>query len=166
MLKSSKQIQEKNNFSKFGLLETVYNVLYRGAEKELINYCDLENIDIISYSPLGAGFITGKYKNGQVSPKKTRFDIKPSPRPVPCKAGRGCQDTLAPEPWQLKGCARPGRGTDSARARRATAGSTWPAGHGTSTSARSTATASGGGRPRRRVIWGTSAKMSSRQTAW
>ena len=82
MLKSSKQIQEKNNFSKFGLLETVYNVLYRGAEKELINYCDLENIDILSYSPLGAGFITGKYKNGQASPKKTRFDIKPSHKDI------------------------------------------------------------------------------------
>ena len=82
MLKSSKKIQEINNFSKFGLLETVYNVLYRGAEKDLINYCDLENIDIISYSPLGAGFITGKYKNGKVSPKKTRFDIKPSHKDI------------------------------------------------------------------------------------
>ena len=82
MLKSSNQIQEINNFSKFGLLETVYNVLYRGVEKELINYCDLENIDIISYSPLGAGFITGKYRNGRVSPKKTRFDIKPSHKDI------------------------------------------------------------------------------------
>ena len=82
MLKSSKQIQEINNFSKFGLLETVYNVLYRGAEKELIKYCDLENIDVISYSPLGAGFITGKYKNGTESPKKTRFDIKPSHKDI------------------------------------------------------------------------------------
>ena len=82
ILKSSKKIQEINNFSKFGLLETVYNVLYRGVEKDLINYCDLENIDILSYSPLGAGFITGKYKNGQVSPKKTRFDIKPSHKDI------------------------------------------------------------------------------------
>ena len=82
ILKSSKKIQEINNFSKFGLLETVYNVLYRGAEKDLINYCDLENIDIISYSPLGAGFITGKYKNGRISPKKTRIDIKPSHKDI------------------------------------------------------------------------------------
>ena len=82
ILKSSKKIQEINNFSKFGLLETVYNVLYRGAEKDLINYCDLENIDIISYSPLGAGFITGKYKNGREAPKKTRFDIKPSHKDI------------------------------------------------------------------------------------
>ncbi len=82
ILKSSKKIQEINNFSKFGLLETVYNVLYRGAEKDLINYCDLENIDIISYSPLGAGFITGKYKNGRETPKKTRFDIKPSHKDI------------------------------------------------------------------------------------
>ena len=82
MLKSSKKIQEINNFSKFGLLETVYNVLYRGIEKDLINYCDLENIDVISYSPLGAGFITGKYKNGRLSPKKTRFDIKPSHKDI------------------------------------------------------------------------------------
>ena len=82
ILKSSKKIQEINNFSKFGLLETVYNVLYRGIEKDLINYCDLEKIDILSYSPLGAGFITGKYKNGKGSPKKTRFDIKPSHKDI------------------------------------------------------------------------------------
>ena len=52
------------------------------------------------------------------------------PRPVPCKQARAAKTPLAPEPWQLKGCARAGQGTDSARARRATAGSTWPAGHG------------------------------------
>ena len=57
-------------FSKFGLLETVYNVLYRVAEKDLINYCDLENIDIISYSPLGAGFITGNIKMVEYHLKK------------------------------------------------------------------------------------------------
>lgn len=82
LLVKSKKIQEENNHSVFGILETVYNILYRGIEKSIIKYCKNENIDIITYSPLGAGFITGKYKNGLLSPKKTRFDIKPAHKDI------------------------------------------------------------------------------------
>jgi aryl-alcohol dehydrogenase-like predicted oxidoreductase len=32
---------------------------------------------VISYSPLGAGFLTGKYQPGAPIPAGTRFDIKP-----------------------------------------------------------------------------------------
>ena len=60
----------------------MYNILYRGIERTIIKYCKSENIDIVTYSPLGAGFITGKYKNGLLSPKETRFDIKPAHKDI------------------------------------------------------------------------------------
>ena len=82
LLESSKKIQKNNLYSNFGILETVYNILYRGAEKEILNHCNKENIDIITYSPLGAGFITGKYKNNLEFPKNTRFDIKPGHKDI------------------------------------------------------------------------------------
>ena len=82
LLLKSKKIQETNTHSTFGILETVYNILYRGIERTIIKYCKSENIDIVTYSPLGAGFITGKYKNGLLSPKETRFDIKPAHKDI------------------------------------------------------------------------------------
>mgnify|MGYP001444716531 CR=1 FL=1 len=82
LLLNSKKVQEVNTYSTFGILETVYNILYRGIERNIIKYCKSENIDIVSYSPLGAGFITGKYKNGLLSPKETRFDIKPAHKDI------------------------------------------------------------------------------------
>jgi len=82
LLNSSKKIQKEVGHSTFGMIETVYNILYRGVEKQLVEYCSKENIDIITYSPLGAGFITGKYKNGIASPSKTRFDIKPAHKDI------------------------------------------------------------------------------------
>ncbi len=38
LLVKSKKIQEENNHSVFGMLETVYNILYRGIEKSIIKY--------------------------------------------------------------------------------------------------------------------------------
>ena len=82
LLTSAKKIQKDRGYSTFGMMETVYNILYRGVENQLIDYSNKEEIDIITYSPLGAGFITGKYKNGMASPNKTRFDIKPAHKDI------------------------------------------------------------------------------------
>ncbi len=71
------KIQKENGFSTLQSLEAIYNLAVRGIEKTVIPYCVKENIGIISYSPLGAGFLTGKYKKGKATPKGTRFDVKP-----------------------------------------------------------------------------------------
>ena len=55
-----------------------YNLVQRGIEKELIPLCADQNIGIISYSPLGAGFLTGKYSKEKSIPKGTRFDVIPA----------------------------------------------------------------------------------------
>ena len=71
------KIQKDNGFSTIQSLEAIYNLAVRGIEDKVVPFCKKENIGIISYSPLGAGFLTGKYKKGKATPKGTRFDVKP-----------------------------------------------------------------------------------------
>ena len=54
-----------------------YNLAERAIEAELLPLCAREELGVISYSPLGAGFLSGKYQRGAPLPPGTRFDIKP-----------------------------------------------------------------------------------------
>jgi len=54
-----------------------YNLAIRDIEQELLPLCADQQIGVISYSPLGAGFLTGKYSQSWTAPQGTRFDIIP-----------------------------------------------------------------------------------------
>jgi aryl-alcohol dehydrogenase (NADP+) len=55
-----------------------YNLVVREIEKELLPLCADQEIGVISYSPLGAGFLTGKYRQGAPEPEGARFNILPA----------------------------------------------------------------------------------------
>ncbi|MGY8671063.1 MAG: aldo/keto reductase [Verrucomicrobiia bacterium] len=66
-------------------LQTVqppYNLVQREIEAELLPLCADQNIGVISYSPLAAGFLSGKYRRGQDIPKGSRFDVIPGHQPI------------------------------------------------------------------------------------
>jgi len=54
-----------------------YNLAIRDIEAEMLPLCADQQIGVISYSPLGAGFLTGKYSQSGTAPQGTRFDIMP-----------------------------------------------------------------------------------------
>lgn len=54
-----------------------YNLAIRDIEAEVLPLCADQQIGVISYSPLGAGFLSGKYNKSWTAPKGTRFDIIP-----------------------------------------------------------------------------------------
>ncbi len=54
-----------------------YNLVQREIESDLLPLCTQKNIGVISYSPLAAGFLTGKYRQGQRVSQGTRFDVIP-----------------------------------------------------------------------------------------
>lgn len=54
-----------------------YNLVQREIEVDLLPLCESENVGVISYSPLAAGFLTGKYRPGASIPPGTRFDVIP-----------------------------------------------------------------------------------------
>jgi 1-deoxyxylulose-5-phosphate synthase len=53
-----------------------YSLVQREIESELLPLCTQEQIGVIAYSPLGAGFLSGKYESRSV-PKGSRFDVIP-----------------------------------------------------------------------------------------
>lgn len=59
-----------------------YNLVQREIEPDLLPLCIDQQVGITSYSPLGAGFLTGKYERGVDVPKGTRFDVIPGHQPI------------------------------------------------------------------------------------
>lgn len=70
-------ISEVKDWAPMVSVQPNYNVAIRDIEAELLPFCADQNIGIISYSPLGAGFLTGKYTKTWTAPKGTRFDVMP-----------------------------------------------------------------------------------------
>ena len=65
------------------LCQNIYNLAQPDADRELLPWCREHNVDFVAYSPLGAGFLTGKYgARGELAPKGTRFDVVPGHRDV------------------------------------------------------------------------------------
>ena len=71
---------KKNGCRRFEIMQPNYNLAVPEAEKEVFPICTKEQISITSYSPLGAGFLTGKYIRGDMKsiPKGTRMDVAPA----------------------------------------------------------------------------------------
>ena len=55
----------------------MYNLVRREIEAGILPFCQANGISAVTYSPLGAGFLAGKYAPGAGFPKGTRFDIVP-----------------------------------------------------------------------------------------
>ena len=59
-------------------IQPIFNLVDRHIEDELLGLCSSEGIGVMTYSPLGAGFLTGKYRRDATVPSGTRFDVKPA----------------------------------------------------------------------------------------
>ena len=65
------------------LCQNIYNLAHPDADHDLLPWCRAHRVDFVAYSPLGAGFLTGKYgTRGELAPKGTRFDVVPGHRDV------------------------------------------------------------------------------------
>ena len=49
----------------FDLLQPMYNLVKRQAEIELLPMAQSEGLGVISYSPVGGGLLSGKYRKGR-----------------------------------------------------------------------------------------------------
>lgn len=63
-------------------IQPIYNLVHRGIERELLPLCADRRVGVLTYSPAGAGFLTGKYRRGGPVPPGTRFDIIPGHQPI------------------------------------------------------------------------------------
>lgn len=68
---------ERLSLSRLEVIQSQYNLVNREIESHMLPFCAAHNIAPIVYSPLGAGFLTGKYQRGAPPPSGARFDIMP-----------------------------------------------------------------------------------------
>lgn len=72
----SNDIAEFRGWSPFVVVQPHYHMLERGIEEELVPYCEAFGVGIIPYFPLAGGFLTGKYRPGEV-PEGSRGESSP-----------------------------------------------------------------------------------------
>lgn len=57
---------DKLGLSRFVTMQNHYNLCYREEEREMNPLCKDQGVGLIPWSPLGRGFLSGKYKRGEV----------------------------------------------------------------------------------------------------
>ncbi len=65
-------IAEREHLTPVVCVQTLYNLLERGVERDLIPACLRHGISMVPYSPLAGGVLTGKYRHGQPPPSDSR----------------------------------------------------------------------------------------------
>ncbi len=73
MLMKASWISDVNNLARYDSLQPHYSIFHRKEyESELAQACADQNIAVIPYSPLAAGFATGKYTRDNKTPDNSR----------------------------------------------------------------------------------------------
>jgi len=67
-----------NEQARLECVQPPYNLVQREVESELLPMCADQGLGVITYSPLAAGFLTGKYQPSGVIPRGSRFDVVPA----------------------------------------------------------------------------------------
>jgi aryl-alcohol dehydrogenase-like predicted oxidoreductase len=71
-LKSAEKIAEEGGFPRYDTLQPLYNLVERDFEKSLQPLCVEQEIGVIPYYALAAGFLTGKYRSTADTEGKAR----------------------------------------------------------------------------------------------
>src|SRR5581483_5227288 len=72
--------QMQRGLAPFRLLQNIHNFAVRSIDAPMRAACARAGVAIVTYSPLGAGFLTGKHEE-RVQPG-SRFDLMPAHQPI------------------------------------------------------------------------------------
>jgi aryl-alcohol dehydrogenase-like predicted oxidoreductase len=65
-------LSERHGWERFVTLQAFYSLVARDLENELVPLCLDQGLGILPWSPLGAGFLSGKYRRGKPRPEDAR----------------------------------------------------------------------------------------------
>lgn len=72
-------VAQAKGYERFEVTQPNYNLAVPDAQNDLLPLCLKEGISVTSYSPLGAGFLTGKYTPDRTKiPPRTRMHVAPA----------------------------------------------------------------------------------------
>lgn len=67
-------LSDHNGWERFAAYQPQYSLVVRDIEQEIIPVCELKGIGVVVWSPLGGGFLTGKYRPGERTHSGTRSE--------------------------------------------------------------------------------------------
>ena len=77
-LRDTLAISAANGYARIEIVENIYNLARPEEERDSMLVCTGEEITFLAYSPLGAGFLAGKYTDDRDAlPARTRFHVIP-----------------------------------------------------------------------------------------
>ena len=79
-LRTALALQTRLGLSPFRILQNNNNLAVREVDGPMRELCAAHGVAIVTYSPLGGGFLTGKHRGG-VQPG-SRFDVAPGHQPI------------------------------------------------------------------------------------
>jgi aryl-alcohol dehydrogenase-like predicted oxidoreductase len=62
-----------HGYAGFDCLQPQYSLVCRSIEREILPLCRAEGVGVIAWSPLGSGFLSGKYRAGEDAPQRSRL---------------------------------------------------------------------------------------------
>ena len=65
-------VSKENHFEKFVSLQAIYSLIAKDVEYELIPLLEDQGLGLTPWSPLGGGFLTGKYRKDKPMPEDSR----------------------------------------------------------------------------------------------
>ncbi len=68
-------ISDKLNLARWDCIQPPYNLLARDVEYELLPLCAEEGVGVCVFSPMAAGFLSGKYKKDEKPKEGVRFSL-------------------------------------------------------------------------------------------
>jgi aryl-alcohol dehydrogenase-like predicted oxidoreductase len=68
-------LSDKYNLARWDCIQPPYNLLTRDIEYELLPLCAEEGVGVCAFSPLAAGFLTGKYEKEKGPIEGARFSL-------------------------------------------------------------------------------------------
>jgi aryl-alcohol dehydrogenase-like predicted oxidoreductase len=74
-LETALALQQQHGLARFSVVQNNHNLAVRDVSAELRGFCSEREIAIVTYSPLGAGFLTSKHRGGVQS--GSRFAVAP-----------------------------------------------------------------------------------------
>ena len=66
-------LQDRHGWAPFVSLQAQYSLVERSVEVEALPFCRAAGLGVLPWGPLGAGFLTGRYRRGAAMPEGSRM---------------------------------------------------------------------------------------------
>jgi 1-deoxyxylulose-5-phosphate synthase len=78
-LKEALETSDRLGLARYEWVQNEYNLLQRGPEDGVLPVCEREGLGFTPFSPLGGGWLTGKYRRGSPYPPGSRMTLRAEP---------------------------------------------------------------------------------------